>query len=285
MAEPAYAESGCFASGVRAVILLTVGWEVLPKSWSVYGSDPTEILREPTPAVLVQFDKGYLLLDTGFNPALIRDEPLRRRFHGASTSIQAELPEGDQDPLLGTLESAGVSVEDIKMVALSHLHADHAGGIRHFAGRVPIQIQRAELDFGLSAGAERHGIYRINFDDPRIDWRLAEGDCEVAPGVTAIVTAGHTPGHQSFAVRYDKSVGGGGFVFAFDAADLTENIDGELAVGGVVGSHPSGTIEHIRKLKALASSEGLLLVPGHDPTVWPALTARLSKSNGVLGTG
>ena len=35
--------------------------------------------------------------------------------------------------------------------------------------------------------------------------------------MTAVLTAGHTPGHQSFVVDPDASVGGGGIVFSFDA--------------------------------------------------------------------
>ena len=42
-------------------------------------------------------------------------------------------------------------------------------------------------------------------------------------------------------VRYDRSVGGGGFVFAMDAADLTEDLDHELPTGGVVDGDPSDT--------------------------------------------
>ncbi len=79
-----------------------------------------------------------------------------------------------------------------------------------------------------------------------IDWRLADGEAEIAPGITAVPTYGHTPGHQSFVVELDESVGGDGFVFAFDAADLTENIEHELAIGGFIGVEPEETIEPIR---------------------------------------
>ena len=130
--------------------------------------------------------------------------------------------------------------------------------------------------------AEHNGIYRIDFDDPTIDWRLADGDVEIAPGVTAVRTAGHTPGHQSFVVRYDASVGRGGFVFAFDAADLQENIDHELPIGGVVDCDPEETVERIRRLKAIAATEGLTLVPGHDPVVWPRLTDELASHSGLF---
>jgi N-acyl homoserine lactone hydrolase len=114
-----------------------------------------------------------------------------------------------------------------------------------------------------------------------IDWCFADGDTEIAPGVRAIKTAGHTPGHQSFMVRYDQSVGGGGFIFAFDAADLAENIQRELPIGGFVGCDPSDTLENIRRLKALAVAEHLRLVPGHDPKVWPRLAKDLNTVGGM----
>ncbi len=70
---------------------------------------------------------------------------------------------------------------------------------------------------------------------------------------------------------------GGGFVFAFDAADLTENIDREVAVGGRIGASAADSVEQIRKLKRIAADRGYRLVPGHDPDVWPALTAELAS--------
>ena len=268
------------SSGVRRVVLLTLGWEDLPKSVSVHGAPPDERLREPVPGVLLQCDGGWLLLDTGFNPALIRDPVLRRRFHG-DPAFQPILP-GPGEPLEEALGAAGVAMEEITAVALSHLHNDHAGGLRHFAGRVPVHAQAEELAFGLADHPvpERHGIFRIDFDDPSIDWRLAHGDSEIAPGVTAILSAGHTPGHQSFMVDLDDSVGGGGLVFAFDAADLTENIEHELAVGGHVGVPAEATIEPIRRLKRLAAERGYQLIPGHDPVVWPRLTRSLAERFG-----
>jgi N-acyl homoserine lactone hydrolase len=268
------------ASGVREIVLLTLGWEDLPKSVSVYGAPSEQRMREPVPGVLLRCDGGWLLLDTGFNAALINDPALRRRFHG-NPGFRAVLP-GPGEPLEEALARAGIDIDEIHAVGLSHLHNDHAGGLKHFAGRVPVHVQRAELDYGLSdhPDPERHGIFRIDFDDPRIDWRTATGDVEIAPGVTAVLTAGHTPGHQSFVVDLDESVGGsdlGGFVFAFDAADLTENIEHELPVGGAIGVHPTETLEPIRRLKRIAAERGYRLVPGHDPVVWPALTSELAE--------
>jgi glyoxylase-like metal-dependent hydrolase (beta-lactamase superfamily II) len=264
-------------NGVRRIVLLTLGWEELPKSVSVHGASPELRMREPVPGILLQCDGGWLLLDTGFNTALINDPYLRQRFHGRP-GYGAVLP-GPGEPLEEALARVDIPMDEIYAVGVSHLHLDHAGGLKLFAGRVPVHVQRAELAYGLSAppGPENHAIYRIDFDDPRIDWRQAEGDVEIAPGVRAVLTAGHTPGHQSFVVDLDESVGGGGFVFAFDAADLTENIEHELPIGGVVDVDPAETVEPIRRLKKLAAERGYRLVPGHDPVVWPALTSELAE--------
>ena len=265
---------------MRRVVPLTLGWEDLPKAVSVDGAPPGLRLVEPVPGVLLLCDGGWLLLDTGFNTALIRDPAFKRRFHG-DPAFQPILP-GPGEPLEEALEQAGICVDDVAAVALSHLHNDHAGGLRHFAGKVPVHAQQAELDYGLAGhpGPERHAMFRIDYDDPRIDWRPVCGDTDIAPGVRAVLTAGHTPGHQSFVVDLDPSVGGGGLVLAFDAADLTENIEQELPVGGRVDATPEETVEAIRRLKAIASAKGYPLIPGHDPEVWPQFTQEMVERFG-----
>ena len=266
-------------SGVREVVLLTLGWEVLPRSVSVEGGGD-EVLVEPVPGVLLLCDGGWLLVDTGFNTALLRDAALARRFHGDHPVVRSVLP-GPGEPIEEALDVVGIDLREIAEVAVSHLHVDHAGGLKLFAGR-PVHAQRAELAYGMerSADAERHAIYRVDYDDPAHDWRLADGDAQIAPGVSAVLTAGHTPGHQSFVVDLDPSVGGGGLVLACDAADLTENVEDEVAVGGRIEAGPEVSVAAIRRLKALAAQRGYPLVPGHDPQVWPVLTDELAQRFG-----
>ena len=278
--------------GVLRVVLLTLGQEYLPKAWSLHGFDPSAMITEPVPGVLVETGDGFVLLDTGFNPALIRDPALHRRFHGLVSGVEARLPQGPGDPLEEELLRAGVGLESISQVAVSHLHNDHAGGLRHFAGGAPVYVQERELRYGLDRfpEAEENGIFRVDFDDPKLGFVLLKGHLddapeEIAPGVFALPTFGHTPGHQSFVVRFDDSVGGGGLVFAFDAGDLRENFTEEWPVGGVIGCDPEETLVQIRRLKRMAEDEGLILVPGHDPHVWPKLAGELDRAGGVLPDG
>jgi len=270
--------------GVGRIVPLTYGWEHLPKTISVHGADPVVRLREPVPGVLLELDGGWLLLDVGFNDTVVRDTAWRRAHE---PEYVTELPaDGPGDNVDAAFARVGIDPSDVVAVAVSHFHYDHAGGLHHFAGRVPVYAQRAELAYVRRAGDDdltTHAYERRDFADPAIDWRAVEGDVEIAPGVTALLTAGHTPGHQSFLVDVDARRAGPdaapGFVFAFDAADLQENLDQELPVGTTVDVDPAATVESIRRLKAIARERGYRVVPGHDPDVWPAFTTELGFPN------
>ena len=261
-------------SVVRRVIPLTLGWERLPKSYSVHGDDSGLTLVEPVPAIALDTDDGWALIDTGFNTTLIRDRLFHDRFHGRNHSIRAILPAGPGEPLEDALAAHRIAIRDITRIYLSHLHNDHAGGLRLFGPGVPVFVQRRELEYGLGGHPfpEQHGMFRIDFDDPAIDWRQLDGDVELVPGITALLTPGHTLGHQSFLIECQD---GRGWVFAFDAADLTENIVLGIGPGGFVHCEAADALRSLLRLKAIAAERRLPLVPGHDPDVWPALTAEL----------
>jgi N-acyl homoserine lactone hydrolase len=258
---------------VRRVIPLTFGWEHIPKSISILGADPTVKLREPVPGVLCQVDGGWILLDAGFNAPLLTDPELAPDY--VFSYVDDELVGEAGDTVDVAFASVGLEPSDVVAVAVSHLHYDHAGGLHRFAGRVPVHCQQLELDSAeVDPGEpEPSGNRMVDYHGLGIDWHLANGDVELAPGLTAVATYGHTAGHQSFVVDLED---GGGFVFAFDAADLQVNLDEELSPGGLAGppeERAPEAIESIRRLKAIAAERGYRLLPGHDPDVWPAFTA------------
>ena len=138
-----------------------------------------------------------------------------------------------------------------------------------------MHAQRAEYDYASQPGPvpENHGMFRIDYDDPRIDWRFAAGDVELCARCHAVLTAGHTPGHQSFVV--DLAWRWRGFVFSFDAVCTIDGCDREVP-GGLIDVPFEEGAAQIRRLKRLAAERGYQLVPGHDPVAWPALIATLT---------
>jgi len=262
---------------VRRVVPITFGWEHMPLSISVLGEDPTVVVREPVPGVLCEVDGGWVLLDAGFNTPQLTDPALAPGY--VFDYVQDELVGDAGDSVDVAFERVGIDPDDVVALAVSHLHYDHAGGLHRFEGKVPVHCQRKELDAALAGEEDAPGNRRVDYAGLDLDWRTADGDVELAPGITALATYGHTPGHQSFMVDLAD---GSGFVFAFDAADLQRNLDDELSPGGLFSDADdpeAEAIEAIRRLKKLSVEKGYRLLPGHDPDVWPAFTAEL----GVAG--
>jgi glyoxylase-like metal-dependent hydrolase (beta-lactamase superfamily II) len=122
--------------------------------------------------------------------------------------------------LFPNLAAAGVAPEDIDIVVLSHLHPDHINGLRTLDGGIAfanaaIVAPDPEWAFWMSddnmskATTSMDKNYFANtrkilggLSDRigRYSW-----DKEVGPGITAIATPGHTPGHTSFAVASGNS--------------------------------------------------------------------------------
>ena len=273
------------------------GWEHLALRYSrplIDEPSASRIMREPVPGLLLEVDGGWVLIDSGFNVPLVRDPAHYCRFWG-NDRIDIELPgPTDRDPLTGAFELAGVDPRDVVAVCISHFHNDHVGGLRHFAGRVPVYVQRSEYEWASSdpVRAETEAMWHVDWDDPRVDWRFLDGDADVVPGVHAIHTAGHTPGHQSFLVDLDPEVADQhdtpGYVFACDAADLQVNIDNDEPVTAPAGWDHLVTADAIKRLKALAAERGFRVIPGHDPEVWPAFAAERGVEvfeSGVIHNG
>lgn len=259
-------------TSVRQLIPLTLAWERLPKSYSVYGDSSEEILIEPVPAVLLDTDDGWVLIDTGMNMPLINDPWLHKRFHARNNAISPVTAGGE--PLIDEMAAHGVGIDDVSRIVLSHLHNDHAGGLRLFSVDVPVWVQRTELEYGLADHPfpEQHGMFRIDYDDPLINWQLMEGDAEIAPGIWAFTTPGHTPGHQSFVIELQD---GSGYVLPFDAGDLMENYENEIGPGGFVHCTAEDARQSLLRVKKVADEYGYPIVPGHDPVAWPAFTEQL----------
>lgn len=101
-------------------------------------------------------------------------------------------------------------VERVALVVNTHLHFDHCGGNRRFAG-VPIHVQRREL---ADARTEEDYTIREWVDFPGAVYVEHDGEVEILPGVRLVPAPGHTAGHQVV---------------------LVETSEGTVVLGGDVG--------------------------------------------------
>jgi N-acyl homoserine lactone hydrolase len=283
------------AAGLTAARLLTLqlGAERVPKALSVRGGG-ARLLWVPVIALLVETSVGWVLLESGLGRAAL-DDPATdagyadaARAYGANPDLPgsagAHLPPAappdarftwglDGDPLTAALGRHGVGVQDLALAALSHLHLDHTGGLPALAAAgVPVAVQRAELEFVRSGRAVAAGGYRpADWEGHRVEWRELDGDAELAPGLQALATPGHTPGHMSYRVDLPAT---GTWIFAIDAADLGENLLDLVPPGSVAGGTPEDERAAVASLERLAAETRRLdarLVPGHDGLMWNAI--------------
>jgi glyoxylase-like metal-dependent hydrolase (beta-lactamase superfamily II) len=113
----------------------------------------------------------------------------------------------DCGSMLDVLSALGVRPEDVDVLALTHLHFDHAGwaftdGAKVFpnARYAVAAPEWAPYAAGLdeAAATPRHLIDQFSAHQTDLDL-FGDGD-EIAPGLRALVTPGHTPGHASYVV-------------------------------------------------------------------------------------
>jgi len=112
--------------------------------------------------------------------------------------IDAFGPEGVDERLLGNMRKVGLDPAQIKIVIVTHAHADHGGGAKYLQDRFGARVAMSAQDWD---GAAKGGLGGSN-NVPRRDIVVAEG-AKVTLGdtsVTTVFTPGHTPGAISVIV-------------------------------------------------------------------------------------
>ena len=116
--------------------------------------------------------------------------------------------EVDCGSMVGVLHTLGRHPEDIDVLAFTHLHFDHAGwAFAHGAKTFPTaRYVLAALEWAPYANGDRrayatpalHVISQLASDSTALEL-IDDGD-EILPGVRAVVTPGHSPGHTSYVI-------------------------------------------------------------------------------------
>jgi len=243
----------------RAVRLwpLLTGTQRYEKVVSTRNRGHGHFIDAPILAYLIETPNGRILYDAGCDYAKIADPVRRARFFDPKRP-QIEPPQMSDDQRIPRyLERLGLTSKDIDVVFIGHLHYDHAGGLCDLSG-CEVHIQRDEL------AAARRQIDGGVFDDELAaadTWRVRVGEYQVASGVQAVATPGHTAGHMSLFIELPK---GRPVILCGDAADLAENLAEEIAPGYCWEDNEALALASIRRLKALAAAEDAQLWPNHD---------------------
>jgi glyoxylase-like metal-dependent hydrolase (beta-lactamase superfamily II) len=117
---------------------------------------------------------------------------------------------------LANLKAAGYQPEQVDEIYVTHMHADHVGGLsvdgKPVFTNAILRAQKRESDYWLSqanmdqAPADAKGFFKgamasVNPYVAAGKYKPFEGDVELSPGVTAHGGKGHTPGHTIYTVQ------------------------------------------------------------------------------------
>jgi glyoxylase-like metal-dependent hydrolase (beta-lactamase superfamily II) len=196
-----------FKLGSFTFTVVRDGLSIIEKPWETFGANqqpetvqkmlsdnflPTDRFVNTYTPVIIDTGSDLIIVDTGFGA------PGRPRGNGL---------------LMSGLKAAGYTPEQVTVVALTHLHGDHIGGMvedgapafpnaRYVAGR-------KEYDFWSDTAREGtpmeggHKLVLSNVTPLAEKTTFIEEGGQVAAGITAMLATGHTPGHMVFHVESD----------------------------------------------------------------------------------
>jgi len=206
--------------------------------------------------LLVETPAGRVLVETGVGERITDKVRDMRQVRGR--------------PIVPALEAAGFDPASVDIVAMSHLHFDHAGGLLRADGarafpRASIVAQRAEWEIALGENSRLVASY----DQPELrlvrDWGAeawADGDREVLPGVSVIPTGGHSGGHQGVVIRGTGS-GARTLVFFGDLCMRPWSANPRWVTA--FDDFPLDSVQIKGELFARAADEGWLVALSHEP--------------------
>ena len=184
-------------------------------------------------------------------------------------------PEQEIGPQLRRL---GIERGDVRLLVMTHLHTDHAGGLHHFPDH-EILVSRRELIYASGLRGRLRGYPNKRwpswFDPTPVDLEpmpvgpfAASLTLTDAGDVTLVEVPGHSPGQ--LAVLVDE---GDHTVFIAGDSSYTEDAMLRGAVDGVGLDEEAERRTHER-IRDYAGSTPTVYLPAHDPQTGARLAAR-----------
>jgi len=168
--------------------------EATEHDWRFHPRDDKGRVRMNFGCYLITNGERTIMIDAGIGEG---------RYGMPAELVSGLMPEA--------VDALKIDRNDVETVVYTHMHFDHIGGSQR-GGRVVFPNARhvfhaKEMAYWETAeGDKAHAardIVRPLVDEDRID--VIDGDTDVLPGVTAVETFGHTPGHLSVSVHSDRT--------------------------------------------------------------------------------
>ena len=140
----------------------------------------------PVSVYLIEHPKGLILIDTGWHTDNRKHQMKNLKFQWIAN--KADLLDGQA--VHEQLARLGFQPEDLDMVLLSHLHCDHADGLRHVKNAKKIMVSQEEWD-----SANKDKIKYLHHEWKGVDVQTFQ-----------LKESGHGPFGKSFDVFGDGTV-------------------------------------------------------------------------------
>lgn len=214
----------------------------------------TEWYTSPTHCVLVETPEGRLLWDT----SCPRDWQVRWPMGAQDYCPYDQVSE--EEYLDSRLRQLDIAYGDVDFVALSHLHADHAGNVRMFEGtNARLVCSAAEHEYAFGYDGPFEGAH-IKADYEGLEFETVTGDVDFLPGVSFIDAPGHTVGTMAMRVDLAET---GTMIFTSDAVYMGDSYGPPVAPPGIVNDLVAWYAS-VEKIRAIAEETDAMLVFGHD---------------------
>ncbi len=215
-----------------------------------------------SPPFLIEHGKGLVLFDTGADPDAAGDPG---RVYPRELVDVFDFKFSEEQRVDRQIEALGYRVEDVKYVLLSHLHFDHAGGMKLFP-QADFFVFRGELQYAYWPDPSMRGFFRLEDLSPTRDFRWCEVDHDTDVlgdgSLTFLKMPGHTPGQGSLLVRLPNR----NILLAGDAVHMRGGLEQELWAPYDLNGQMS--LATIRRLQAIKEREEAIVWVSHDPQDW-----------------
>lgn len=240
------------------ISVLYLGKMEFPKFRLVEWKDEEEMVKSPAVAILIQHPTlGNLLYDTGncedfaqvYTPEMLHDYPITEMV----TIEQA-------------LAQKGLTPGDIDRIIISHLHFDHAGGLKHFVGTKAIQnvlVSEADLKNAYhSVMTGSGGAYiRELFDVEGIRFETINETTKLADDVTLFIQNSHTPGVIGLLLNTQHN---GTILTTSDTVYTADSYRDQLPPGGTINKTTDEFFDNLKRIQRMETEYDATLLFGHD---------------------